>query len=202
MIDFILAAVANFKNLLIEYYTPVFLLYFCIPLIVGNLHQDSKYNKLEAYKTSFACMLLYPLALNMLGNDELHKLIQACQKKLNGEESDLLFLFLKNLGYATIICLGGHSFIAKIYKYVTGDDYKEKFANMEKDVEEVKEEISQVVDSQLKNDDILDEKMTNIMDKINNQIVRSSDLKEEEETLIEELEKKKYGEEIKYYKWL
>jgi len=123
-------------------------------------------------------------------------------EKLNGEESDLLFLFLKNLGYATIICLGGHSFIAKIYKYVTGDDYKEKFANMEKDVEEVKEEISQVVDSQLKNDDILDEKMTNIMDKINNQIVRSSDLKEEEETLIEELEKKKYGEEIKYYKWL
>jgi len=32
MIDFILAAVANFKNLLIEYYTPVFFTLFLYPI--------------------------------------------------------------------------------------------------------------------------------------------------------------------------
>ena len=102
--------------------TVLLCIYIVVPLIIAALYKKiDKHDFSTGFLYSLVSMLIMPIAMEGLGSKEFSTFLLT---KTDGYENVVLSIF-RLVAFAVIFCLGGSSFISRVYKIVTGQEWPE-----------------------------------------------------------------------------
>lgn len=115
----------------------IVVLYVAIPILTSLLFSKiKKHDFYEGWLFSFISMILMPIGMEFLGSKELREFIVSPIVK----EADFFYEGMRISAFATVFCLGGASFISKIYEAITGeklDSLESKVSSVEKQADSI-----------------------------------------------------------------
>lgn len=116
-------------------------IYTTIPIIIALLYKKiNKHEFTEGFLYSLVSMLIMPIAMEGLGSKEFSTFISSTT---DSNEHALLSIF-RLVAFAVIFCLGGSSFISRVYKIVTGQELNDLENKVSEKIEEIKSQTDKI----------------------------------------------------------